>query len=108
MQTFDADQTFRYSEPAGDPMPIHLDEDFAKAMGLPGIIIHGLCTMAFTSHALLSQVRPHDPEPAEAACGAVCASPACPNENDDQLVLEHRRGVSTRFETTNDERPGKS
>lgn len=51
-QTFDADQTFRYAEAAGDPMPIHLDDEFAKAVGLPGIIVHGLCTIAFVSHAL--------------------------------------------------------
>ena len=50
-QTFDADQTYRYAEASGDPMQIHLDEEFAKAVGLPGIIIHGLCTMAFTSVA---------------------------------------------------------
>jgi acyl dehydratase len=61
-QKFDLDQTFRYAEPAGDPMPIHLDEDFAKKMGLPGIIMHGLCTMAFTSHAVLSHVAPDNPE----------------------------------------------
>jgi acyl dehydratase len=61
-QKFDLDQTFRYAEPAGDPMPIHLDEDFAKKMGLPGIIMHGLCTMAFTSHAVLCQVAPDHPE----------------------------------------------
>ena len=35
-----------------------LDDEFAKKMGLPGIILHGLCTMAFTSHAVLSQVAP--------------------------------------------------
>ena len=60
-QTFDADQTYRYSEASGDPMPIHLDEDFAKKMGLPGIIIHGLCTMAFTSVAAIEHACPEDP-----------------------------------------------
>jgi acyl dehydratase len=60
-QTFDADQTFRYSEASGDPMPIHLDEEFAKKMGLPGIIIHGLCTMAFTSVAAIEHACPDDP-----------------------------------------------
>ncbi|MCB0864700.1 MAG: MaoC family dehydratase N-terminal domain-containing protein [Solirubrobacterales bacterium] len=53
---FDDDQTFRYSEASGDLMPIHLDEDVAKAMGLPGIIVHGLCTMAFTSWAIVGSV----------------------------------------------------
>ena len=60
-QTFDDDQTFRYAPAAGDPMPIHLDEGVAKAMGLPGIIIHGLCTMAFTSRAVIETACPEDP-----------------------------------------------
>jgi len=60
-QTYDADQTFRYSEASGDPMQIHLDEEFAKAVGLPGIIIHGLCTMAFTSVAVIERFTPDDP-----------------------------------------------
>ncbi|MCZ8381281.1 MaoC/PaaZ C-terminal domain-containing protein [Mycobacterium sp. CPCC 205372] len=61
-QKFDTDQTFRYAEPAGDPMPIHLDDEIARSMGLPGIILHGLCTMAFSSHALMSHVAPDKPE----------------------------------------------
>jgi acyl dehydratase len=60
-QTYDADQTFRYAEAAGDPMQIHLDDEFAKAVGLPGIIIHGLCTMAFTSVAAIESFCPDDP-----------------------------------------------
>ena len=61
-QTFDEDQTFRYSEASGDPMPIHLDDALAKSMGLPGIIIHGLCTMAFTSVAVIQHACPDDPQ----------------------------------------------
>ncbi|MDT5125919.1 MAG: hypothetical protein QOH54_1563 [Mycobacterium sp.] len=59
-QHFDEDQTFRYAPAAGDPMPIHLDEDIAKDAGLPGIIGHGLCTMAFTSWAVLTEVGGSD------------------------------------------------
>jgi acyl dehydratase len=55
-QTLDADQTYRYAEASGDQMPIHLDDDIAKSVGLPGIIIHGLCTMAFTSVAAVEQL----------------------------------------------------
>jgi acyl dehydratase len=58
---YDPDQTQRYSQASGDPMPIHLDDDFAKAMGLPGIIVHGLCTMAFTSRAVVGQYCADDP-----------------------------------------------
>jgi acyl dehydratase len=59
-QHVDDDQTFRYSPAAGDPMPIHLDEEIAKMSGLPGIIAHGLCTMAFTSWAVLTQLADGD------------------------------------------------
>ena len=59
-QHIDADQTFRYGPAAGDPMPIHLDEAVAKAAGLPGIIVHGLCTLAFTSWATLRQFAGED------------------------------------------------
>jgi acyl dehydratase len=60
-QTFDKDQTYRYAEASGDPMPIHLDDELAKSVGLPGIIIHGLCTMAFTSVAVIQHACPDDP-----------------------------------------------
>jgi acyl dehydratase len=58
---FDADQTFRYAEASGDPMPIHLDDAAARAVGLPGIIIHGLCTMAFCGRAVVESVAGDDP-----------------------------------------------
>jgi acyl dehydratase len=60
VQHIDNDQTFRYSPAAGDPMPIHLDEEIAKDAGLPGIIAHGLCTMAFTSWAVLTELADSD------------------------------------------------
>ncbi len=60
VQHVDADQTFRYGPAAGDPMPIHLDEEVARDAGLPGIIAHGLCTMALTSWAVLTEVAGSD------------------------------------------------
>lgn len=56
----DLDQTFRYSPASGDPMPIHLDEEVARSAGLPGIIAHGLCTMAMTSWGVLNEVGDSD------------------------------------------------
>lgn len=56
VQHIDDDQTFRYSPASGDPMPIHLDDEIARMSGLPGIINHGLCTMAFTSWAALTEL----------------------------------------------------
>ena len=55
-QHVDHDQTLRYGPAAGDPMPIHLDEDAARDSGLPGIIAHGLCMQAFTAWGLLTEV----------------------------------------------------
>jgi len=60
VQHVDMDQTYRYAPAAGDPMPIHLDDEVARDSGLPGIIAHGLCTMAFTSWALLTEVGESD------------------------------------------------
>ncbi|WP_149360643.1 MaoC/PaaZ C-terminal domain-containing protein [Lolliginicoccus suaedae] len=55
-QHIDEDQTYRYSPASGDPMPIHLDDEIARMAGLPGIINHGLCTMAFASWAALTEL----------------------------------------------------
>ena len=56
----DEDQTFRYAKASGDQMPIHIDEEFAKGAGLPGIIAHGLCTMAMASWGVLAEVGGSD------------------------------------------------
>lgn len=57
----DDDQTFRYRDASGDMMPIHVDEGFARSVGLPGIIAHGLCTMAMTSQAVVRSAAGGDP-----------------------------------------------
>ena len=49
--TPDADLTKRYAEASGDPNPIHLDDEFAKSVGLPGKILHGLWSMAQVARA---------------------------------------------------------
>jgi acyl dehydratase len=43
--------TSRYAGASGDYNPIHIDEDFARAVGLPGRILHGLWTMAQVARA---------------------------------------------------------
>ncbi len=43
--------TARYAGASGDFNPIHIDEDFARAVGLPGRILHGLWTMAQVARA---------------------------------------------------------
>jgi acyl dehydratase len=49
--TPDAGLTKRYAEASGDPNPIHFDEEFAKSVGLPGVILHGLWSMAQVARA---------------------------------------------------------
>jgi acyl dehydratase len=49
--TPDAGLTKRYAEASGDPNPIHTDPEYAKNVGLPGIILHGLWTMAQVARA---------------------------------------------------------
>jgi acyl dehydratase len=43
--------TVRYAGASGDFNPIHIDDDFAQQVGLPGKILHGLWTMAQVARA---------------------------------------------------------
>lgn len=46
----------RYAGASGDFNPIHLDEDQAKAGGLPGIIAHGMLSMALLGRGITAWV----------------------------------------------------
>jgi acyl dehydratase len=43
--TFTREQIAEYAEASGDQNPIHLDDDFARSVGLPGLIAHGMLQM---------------------------------------------------------------
>ncbi|WP_182376203.1 MaoC/PaaZ C-terminal domain-containing protein [Nocardioides sp. WS12] len=105
VQKIDADQTFRYAEPAGDPMPIHLDADFAREMGLPGIIVHGLCTIAFVSHALINEFADGDSSRLKRLAVRL-SSPALPEQTLTTSTWAHGTTASGRasyaFETESD------
>jgi acyl dehydratase len=49
----DDDQTYRYAEASGDHNPLHVDEEMAKAMGFPNVIVHGLCVMALAQKGII-------------------------------------------------------
>ncbi len=55
------DQTERYAVASGDHFAIHLDDEFARSVGLPGRIVHGLCTMALAGRSVLSALSIDDP-----------------------------------------------
>ncbi len=41
-----------YAEASGDPNPIHQDESVARSVGLPGVIAHGMLTLALAGRAV--------------------------------------------------------
>lgn len=42
----------RYAAASGDQNPIHQDEAVARSVGLPGVIAHGMFTMALAARAV--------------------------------------------------------
>ena len=45
-------QLARYAGASGDFNPIHLDEPYAQAAGMGGVIAHGMLSMAFLAEAV--------------------------------------------------------
>jgi acyl dehydratase len=43
--TFTVEQIAAYANASGDVNPIHLDDEFARSVGLPGVIAHGMLQM---------------------------------------------------------------
>jgi acyl dehydratase len=43
--------TYRYAGASGDFNPIHIDDEFARSVGLPSRILHGLWSMAQVARA---------------------------------------------------------
>lgn len=41
-----------YAAASGDPNPIHLDEAAARAAGLPGVVAHGMLTLALAGRVV--------------------------------------------------------
>lgn len=56
-----ADQGVRYAEASGDQNPIHQSDEIARSVGLPSAILHGLCTMAIASQAIVDGLLDGDP-----------------------------------------------
>lgn len=53
--------TNRYAGASGDWNPIHIDADFAKSVGLPSNILHGLYSMGLVAKAAAQGLADGDP-----------------------------------------------
>lgn len=51
-------QLTRYAGASGDFNPIHQDEEFARAAGMPGVFAHGMLSMGFVAQALTDWAGP--------------------------------------------------
>ena len=51
-RTVTQDQISAYADASGDHNPIHVDPEFARSVGLPGTIAHGLLDMAILTEAV--------------------------------------------------------
>lgn len=47
--TFREEQIAAYARASGDMNPIHVDDKFAKSVGLPGVIAHGMLQMSLAA-----------------------------------------------------------
>ena len=57
-----AEQSRDYAEASLDINPIHVMDDFAQMAGFPGVILHGLCSLAFASQGIVQNVADGHPE----------------------------------------------
>ncbi len=78
------DITYKYAQASGDRNPIHTNENVAKASGLKGIIVHGLCTLSLTMRAIIECYLDGDPSKLR-RLGSRFASPVYPG---DILVID--------------------
>jgi acyl dehydratase len=90
----------RYAAASGDDFAIHLDDEFARAVGLPGRIVHGLCTMAFAGRAVLEAAGVDDPR-AVSRIAVRFSAPLFPGETVTTRVWETGGGYG--FESLNGE-----
>jgi acyl dehydratase len=53
------DQIRAYADASGDHNPIHLDDEAARAAGLPGVIAHGMLAMAQLANFVVAYAGDH-------------------------------------------------
>lgn len=93
------DQPERYAAASGDDFAIHVNDEFAKSVGLPGRIVHGLCSLAFAVRAVLEATGVSDRR-AVARVAVRFSAPLFPGETLRTRVW--RLGGDYGFEAVND------
>jgi acyl dehydratase len=83
-------QIARYAGAVGDFNPVHVDDEFAKAAGLPSVIAHGPLTIALALDAVVEQLGPRALRTAKARLSA----PVFPG--DELIVVPTDGGVQVR------------
>ncbi|MDQ6691141.1 MAG: MaoC family dehydratase N-terminal domain-containing protein [Candidatus Dormibacteraeota bacterium] len=53
------EQITAYAAASGDRNPIHLDDEFARSVGLPGVIAHGMLGMAQLANFVVQWAGDH-------------------------------------------------
>ncbi len=74
------EQPRRYAEASGDFNPIHLDPEAAAKAGLPGVILHGTCTLAYATSSLVNEVLDGDPARLESLSVRFSRTVSVPNQ----------------------------
>jgi acyl dehydratase len=90
----DPDQTRRFAAAADDWDAYTLDEEVARSMGFPTIIVHGTCTLAFAARAVVDGVCGGDSRRLRRFAGRL-ASP---------LLLKNGQALTTRLWAAGDGR----
>jgi acyl dehydratase len=80
-------QIARYAGAVGDFNPVHVDDEFARAAGLPSVIAHGPLSVALALDAVVEQVGPEALRSAKARLSA----PVFPG--DELIVIPAEDGV---------------
>ncbi len=83
-------QIARYAGAVGDFNPVHVDDEFARASGLPSVIAHGPLTVTLALDAVVEQLGPQALRSAKARLSA----PVFPG--DELTVVPTADGVEVR------------
>lgn len=83
-------QISRYAGAVDDYNPVHVDEEFAKAAGLPSVIAHGPLTIALALDAVVAQLGPE----ALRSATARLLAPVFPG--DELTVAPTEKGIEVR------------